>query len=209
MPIITSIKPQRNGRRVNIYLDGKFGFGIDLENFVKLGLKVEQELSDRKIEEIVKRAEFQKTLDKLLRFATLRPRSEKEIKDWLKRKKVHESLNKDLFIRLKRLDLTDDEKFARWWVEQRRLFKPRGKRALEMELRVKGIKKEKISQVLSDSKVDEEKVARELLDKKAYKWKNLPGREAQQKMGQFLARKGFDWEIIRKVLGGQTIDPEG
>jgi len=200
MPIITSIKPQRNGRRVNIYLDGKFGFGIDLENFVKLGLKVEQELSDRKIEEIVKRAEFQKTLDKLLRFATLRPRSEKEIKDWLKRKKVHESLNKDLFIRLKRLDLTDDEKFARWWVEQRRLFKPRGKRALEMELRVKGIKKEVISQVLSDSKVDEEKVARELLDKKAYKWKNLPGREAQQKMGQFLARKGFGWEAIEKVL---------
>ena len=201
MPTITSIKPQRNKKRVNIYLDGKFGFGIDLENFVMLGLKVEQELSDKEVEEIVKKSEFQKTLDKLLRFATLRPRSEKEIKDWFKRKKVYESLHQELFNRLNRLDLIDDEKFAQWWVEQRSSFKPRGKRALEMELRMKGIKKEVIGQVLSNIKVDEEKVARELLNKKSYKWKNLPKREARAKMSAFLARKGFNWEAIEKVLG--------
>lgn len=201
MPTITLIKPQRNKKRVNIYLDGKFGFGIDLENFVALGLKVEGELTDKEVEEIVKKSEFQKTLDKLLRFATLRPRSEKEIKDWFKRRKVHESLHKELFNRLNRLDLIDDEKFAQWWVEQRSSFKPRGKRALEMELRMKGIKKEVIGQVLANIKIDEEKVARELLNKKAYKWKNLPKREARAKMSAFLARKGFDWEVIEKVLG--------
>ena len=53
---------------------------------MKLGLKVEQELTEEEVEKIVKKAEFQKTLDKLLKFATLRPRSEKEIKDWLKKK---------------------------------------------------------------------------------------------------------------------------
>ncbi len=201
MPIITNINPQKNQKRVNIYLDGKFGFGLDLESFIKLGLKVEQDLSDEKIAEIVKKSEFQKTLDKLLRFATLRPRSEKEIKDWFKRKKVYESLHQELFNRLNRLDLIDDEKFAQWWVEQRSSFKPRGKRALEMELRMKGIKKEVIGQVLSNIKVDEEKVARELLNKKSYKWKNLPKREARAKMSAFLARKGFNWEAIEKVLG--------
>lgn len=201
MPVLTAIKPQKNKKRVNIYLDGKFGFGIDLENFVKLGLKVEQELSDKKVEEIVKKSEFQKNLDKLLRFATLRPRSEKEIKDWFKRRKVYESLHKELFNRLNRLDLINDEKFAQWWVEQRSSFRPRGKRALEMELRMKGIKKEVIGQVLSDIKMDEEKVARELLNKKSYKWRLLPKREARAKMSAFLARKGFDWEIIEKVLG--------
>jgi regulatory protein len=99
------------------------------------------------------------------------------------------------------LGLIDDEKFAQWWVEQRSLFKPRGKRALEMELRMKGIKKEVIGQVLSDIEVDEEKVARELLNKKSYRWKNLPKREARAKMSAFLARKGFNWEAIEKVLG--------
>lgn len=82
MPIITAIKPQKKKNRVNIYLDGKYAFGLDLENFVKLGLKVEQELSEKGVSEIVQKAEFKKTLDKLLRYATLRPRSRKEIVIW-------------------------------------------------------------------------------------------------------------------------------
>ena len=200
MPTVTSIKPQRNKSRVNIHLDNKFGFGLDLENFVKLGLKVEQELSEEKVAEIVKKGEFQKTLDKLLKFATLRPRSEKEIKDWFKRKKVHESIHKELFNRLKRLELLDDAQFALWWVGQRSQFKPRGKRALEAELRMKGIKKEVVESALSKLKIDEVKIAKTLLAKKAYKWQHLPSRDGRQKMAQFLARKGFNWEIIEKVL---------
>ena len=104
MPTITSIKPQKQKSRVNIYLDGKFGFGIDLENFVKFGLKVEQELSEERIIEITKKAEFQKVFDRLLLFASLRPRSEKEINDWLKRKKVDESFTNTLSEKLRKLD---------------------------------------------------------------------------------------------------------
>ncbi|MEK7113004.1 MAG: RecX family transcriptional regulator [Patescibacteria group bacterium] len=200
MPVITAIKPQKSKKRVNIYLDYKFGFGIDLENFTRMRLRVEMELTQKEIEEIVKKSEFQKTLDKLLRFATLRPRSEKEVKDWFRRRTVHESLHEELFNRLKRLDLIDDMRFTQWWIEQRTSFKPRGKRALEAELRNKGIKKEIISEVLEETEVDEEKMARELLGKKAYRWKNLSKLEARQKMGAFLARKGFNWEIIEKVL---------
>src|SRR4030042_2523623 len=131
MSVITSIKPQKNNKRVNIYLDGKFGFGIDLENFVKLGLKVEQSLEDEEIKKIIKKAEFQKTYDYLLKFAMLRPRSEKEIKDWFRRKKTPERLYEDLFSKLKELDLIDDEKFAMWWVEQRLAFRNKFKRDLD------------------------------------------------------------------------------
>ena len=58
-------------------MDDKFGFGIDLDNFVLLHLKVDQELTDEEVAGIVKKAEFQKTLDKLLRFAMVRPRKRK------------------------------------------------------------------------------------------------------------------------------------
>src|SRR4030042_45018 len=135
MSVITSIKPQKNNKRVNIYLDGKFGFGIDLENFVKLGLKVEQSLEDEEIKKIIKKAEFQKTYDYLLKFAMLRPRSEKEI----------------------------------------------------------------IDDVLSKIKINEEEIARDLLGKKLYRWKALTDLEKKRKMGEFLARKGFGWDIIKKV----------
>jgi regulatory protein len=201
MPDITSIKVQKNGKRVNIYLDGKFGFGLDLENFVKFGLKVEQTLKDEKIEEIVKKAEFQLSLDKLLRFATLRPRSESEVRGWMKRKRVHKSLQKDLFDKLMHLELIDDEKFARWWVEQRLLFKPKAKRILNDELKIKGIKKEIIGEVLENTEIDEVKIAKNLLSKKKYRWEKLPSLESKRKMTEYLVRKGFSWEVIKQAIG--------
>jgi len=200
VPIITSIKSQKKKERVNVYLDDKFGFGIDLENFVILGLKVDQEVTEIEIEKIVKKAEFQKTLDKLLRFATLRPRSEGEINNYLRRKKVHESMHSQLFDRLNHLELIDDEKFAKWWVEQRQAFRPKPKRILSNELRVKGINSEIIKKVVGEEEIDEEKMAKDLIEKRAYKWKNFEGFELKQKMSQYLAQKGFTWEIVEKVV---------
>jgi regulatory protein len=196
---ITLIEPQKLKRRVNIYLDGKFGFGLDLENFVKSGLKVGQQLSEEKVDEITKKAEFQKALDRLLVFTTLRPRSEKEIRGWLIRKKVNENFKAGLLEKLKNLDLLDDEKFAKWWVEQRLEFRSKSKRELDQELRNKGIQKDIIDKALSGSEVDEAGSAKKLIEKNMYKWSRLPKRVAYQKMSLFLARKGFRWEVIRKV----------
>ncbi|OGM12519.1 hypothetical protein A2V80_01525 [Candidatus Woesebacteria bacterium RBG_16_39_8b] len=199
MPIITSIKPQKNQKRVNIYLDDKFGFGLDLENFVKLGLRAGQEISDGEIEEIIRKSEFQITLDKLLRYATLRPRSEGEFKNWLRKHKVHTTIHKRLFNRLKRLELLDDTKFAKWWVGQRLQFKFTSKKELEYEFKNKGIDRYIIEDTLSEVNIDEEKFAKGLLEKRKYRWEKLPKLVAKKKMTEFLGRKGFDWEIIKKV----------
>ncbi len=200
MAKITSIKPQKNKKRVNIYLDDKFGFGLDLENFLQLGLKVEEELSEKEVEDIVKKAEFQKVYDKILRFGSLRPRSEKEYRDWLRKHKVHESLHKDLFNRLKRLDFINDKRFAVWWIDQRKTFKPKGVRALTAELRQKGLDKKVIDEVLSEAGIDEEVEVRKLIDKYKYKWGKLGGLEKRKKVSEFLLRRGFGWEAVRKIL---------
>jgi len=200
MPIVTSIKPQKNQKRVNIYLDNKFAFGLDLENFVKFHLRVDQELDDEKINKIIKEAEFQKILDKLLRFATLRPRSEKEVKDYLRRKKSPESITEELFKRLKSLELIDDTKFAKWWVEQRQTFSPKTKRVLSNELRIKGIDREIIKEILEETEIGETKLAKELIKNKMYKWERFEPKIKKQKIMQYLAGKGFDWNIINEVI---------
>lgn len=200
MPEVTLLKPQKNGKRVNVYLDGAFGFGIDLDNLVINHIKIGTLLTDEEVQKIIRKAEFQKTLDKLLRFATLRPRSEKEIDDYLKRKKVHESMWEDLFEKLKHFELLDDAKFAKWWVDQRLAFKKISGKVLKLELFKKGIDKEIIENVLEETPIDEEKMARELLERRAYKWDGLPEREAKQKKFQYLAGKGFNWEIVEKIL---------
>lgn len=199
MATITSIKQQKKKDRVNVYLDDKFGFGIDLDNFVLLGLRVGQELDEKQIEEIVKKSEFQKTLEKILRFGMVRPRSEKEFRDWLFRKKISEVMYSDLFSKLKNFELMDDEKFARWWIETRQEFNPKSKRVLEFELTKKGIEKEIIRKVLNQNVIDEAKIAINLLKKKKIHWDNLLSEKKKLKMVEYLVRNGFNFEIAKNV----------
>lgn len=200
MPFITSIKAQKSKKRVNVFLDGKFSFGLDLENFMKLQLKVNQELTQEEINEIIKKAEFQKCLDKTLRFAMTRPRSLKEIKDYFRRKEVPESIKIEILNKLKKLELLNDQKFAKWWVEQRQTFSPKAKRILNNELRIKGVSSEIISNTLEDTEIDEFKIAKELIAKKSYKWQKYNEKERKQKISQYLVGKGFDWNVVNDVL---------
>lgn len=200
MPYVTAIKPQKNKKRVNVYLDGKFAFGIDLDNLVKFKIKEGNFIEDSEIEKIIGASESQKIWEKLLRFASLRPRSQKEIEDWLKRKKVVNSLKKRYLLKLKKLDFVDDLKFAQFWVEQRLSFRPKPKSVLKQELKLKGIKDEVINQALSSFDIDEVSQAKKILEKAKSRWQNLEEREFKIKAGNFLLRKGYSFRIIKEVL---------
>jgi len=41
---------------------------------------------------------------------------------------------------------------------------------------------------------------RKLISKYKYKWEKISGLEKRKKVSEFLLRRGFGWEIIRKVL---------
>lgn len=203
MPIITSIKAQKNQKRVNIYLDNSFGFGLDLENFMKLQLRVNQELTEEEKNEIIKKGELQKSFDKTLRFVMTRPRSLKEVKDYFRRKQIDDFLHQNILERLEKLELLDDQKFAKWWVDQRLEFKHKSKKDITFELRQKGIDTNIIKNVLDDGEIDELKIAKELIEKKNYKWSRYEEDERKQKITQYLAGKGFSWDVIGQVLNRQ------
>lgn len=196
MPIITALKPQRNKKHVNVFVDGKFKFGIDLDNLYKFDLKVEKEFAEEKLEEINKAANFSKTFNKLLNFAMLRPRSEKEITDWFYRKKVSPDLYQKLLEKLSKFDLVNDKKFAEWWVKQRIDFKQKSKKELRYELLQKGINSKIIDEVLKNADIDEFELAKKLAQKKS--------RLTDDKLKAYLLRKGFSWEIVRKILEHST-----
>ncbi len=208
MPVITSITAQKNKRslllrsqkRVNINLDGSFGFGLDLENFMKLQLKVNQELTQEEINEIIKKGELQKSFDKTLAFVMIRPRSLKEVKDYFRRKEIDISLYENILNRLSRLELVDDNKFAQWWVRQRLEFKHKSKKDITFELRQKGIDSQTIKNILETSEIDEVKIAKELVSKKIYRWNKYEEKIKKQKIAQYLAGKGFSWDIINSAV---------
>ena len=133
---------------------------------------------------------MQKLLDKTYRFLSYRPRSEREIRNYLKKKNASDEIVQKIVKKLKKLRLIDDLVFCRWWIEQRITFRPRGKFALQVELRQKGIDSEMAKKVI-EAMVDEVKLAKKVIQ----------GKKAnRQKLSALLARRGFSWEIIRQVL---------
>lgn len=206
MPQITDIRPQKTrrlgGARFNIFIDGKFAFGLDAETLVKSGLKINQEISEEKIEKLIKENEYVKVYDRVLKFLSFRPRSEKENLDWFKRKQIGDETKKMVWKKLQSLNYINDEEFARWWIEQRTNFRPKGKIALKVELKQKGVGEEIINKVLKNSfSADFEKeLIKRLLQRKLKSYANLPSKETRQKLFSFLAYRGFTYDKIREAL---------
>jgi regulatory protein len=193
--IVTAIEPQRRrgGRRVNVFVDGRYAFSLerDLANLVRVG----QPVSDLKSAELLLEDEQARAFEGALAFLSYRPRSEREVRERLQKKDVPPPILESVIERLRRLRLVDDQEFARYWVEQRQTHRPRGVRLLRQELRQKGVDADTTTDVLEQSEEAEDPVeaACRAAQRKAAALRSSDSREFQQKLGQFLLRRGFDY----------------
>jgi regulatory protein len=195
---ITAIEPQqKNPQRLNIYLDGEFAFG--LAAIVAAWLKVGQDLDEEKIANLKAADEREVTYQKALHFLSYRPRSSAEVRQNLVKRGISGSLIDEIVNRLQAAGLVNDEAFARAWVENRNSFRPRGKSALRLELRRKGLSDEIVQSVL-DMQVNEETLAFDAARKYARRLAGLEWQEFRQKLGGFLARRGFSYTTLAPVV---------
>lgn len=143
--------------------------------------------------------DFGVNLNRALRFLSFRPRSEKEISDYLKKKKVSIIISQKVISKLKESNFLNDVEFAKWWIEQRTLIKPRAWRIIKFELKNKGISEEIIQNSESEETSDST-VAIKLAQKRFLRYKNLPRQEIYQKLGRFLISKGFDYDTVKRSI---------
>lgn len=143
-----------------------------------------------------------------LRYLSYRPRSEKEIIDYLTEKiRKGASLNQQaidqIVSKLKEYKFIDDQEFVKFWVEQRTKFKHKPLRIIKYELQQKGINKELIDDSLSKfesiKNVDIDS-ARKLAQKKLDFHRNLEPEKAREKVLNYLLRKGFSYEVAKDAL---------
>jgi regulatory protein len=195
---ITAIEPQqKNPHRVNIYLDGAYTFS--LANISAAWLRVGQELDEAKIASLKSEDEHEVVYQKALHFISYRPRSAAEVMQNLLKRGISEKLAEETVKRLQGAGLVNDEAFARAWVENRNAFRPRGKSVLKMELRRKGLSDETIHAVMEEQ-VDEQTLAFEAARKYARRLAGLEWLQFRQKLGGFLARRGFSYTILAPVV---------
>jgi regulatory protein len=145
------------------------------------------------------------TLDKFyertLRFLSFRPRSEKEIRDYLKKKNSDDLTSKKIIEKLKEHKFLNDEEFAKWWIEQRTRVKPRADRVIKFELKQKGIDPFIIEELIGDNEKSDFDKAFALAEKRMKRLEKIEDKKIVfEKLGRFLASKGFNYDIIKEVI---------
>ncbi len=139
-----------------------------------------------------------------LKYLSRRPRSIAEVRTYLQKKQIPSSSIDEIIASLLEKCFLNDEDFTKWWIDQRTRFKPKGKLLIVVELRQKGISKEIIDRVYEagdeEVTISDLQKAVELLTRKKEKFSSLSPQDRYQKVGGYLARRGFSMEVISKSI---------
>jgi regulatory protein len=197
MKITKLTQQQKNTERVNVFIDGKYTLSLTLNELLEEQLKVGLEIDEPRLQGLKKRSDEGKIRAKTLDWVLRRPRSVRELKDYLFRKKIDTALSLQLIEEMQQKQYVDDERFCRWFLEQRSR-QNKSRTALRAELQAKGISATLINNVLADQKdeQDEQNSLKRLIDKHKHKTKY----QDRNKFIKYLASKGFRYQDIQAAL---------
>ena len=199
MPQLTQISETKKGRYA-LFFDGEFAFSLDAGTFADADLHQDDELEPWQIEELRKKSDTRRALDKAMDLLALRDHAAGELYDKLCRKFDPHSAAAAV-ARAGELGLLNDESFARRRAAEL-LRKRKSRREILMDLNAKGIDRDTAAAVVEDLSTDEEEdpdlaSARALVERQ-YASKLAQGKEPQ--VAAALARRGFSHSVIRTVL---------
>jgi regulatory protein len=208
---ITSITPQkRDNNRVNVSVDGKYRFSLDAYQLIELGIKVGCEYGEDELVALEQESQFGKVYGRTLEYCLMRPHSVREVQQYLYKKTrpkrdrncelkpgVSPEITTRIFERLVDKGHVDDNKFARFWIENRFVNKGVSKRKLRSELMTKGINSTIISQLLSETERSDTEEMQKIITKKR---SNYPD---DKKFIAYLLRQGFNYEEIKQAINSE------
>lgn len=197
---VTRIAKQERRDRYNIFVDDRFYTALSAELLLESGIAQGDELKSGQLDPLIERDEAGKVLNKALRYLSVRPHSEQELRTKLVRKEIDPDLIDDAFQRLRELGYLDDVAFARQWVEER--GDKRGTRLLRAELRRKGIADGVVAEALTvgSERHDELANARALALKRLGRLSGESPHAVREKLTRYLAGRGYGYDLIRQAL---------
>jgi regulatory protein len=196
--LITGLEPVRGGKSVVLVIDGSRRVTIEAEAAAEAKLAVGYEISATALSRLSEASRFQQALDRALHFLEYRSRSEKEISDRLRRYGYSLEICRRAVALLRSRKLLDDRAFAESWRDGRNHSNPRSYRMLKKELLAKGVNRETAETVAGE--VDDEASALKVARKSASALKRLEYREFREKLGSYLQRRGFNYDVINKTV---------
>jgi regulatory protein len=205
---ITSISAQkRDNNRVNISVDGKYRFSLGISQLIDLGIKVGRDYDDNQLMAFEQESQFGKVYGRTLEYCLMRPHSAREVQTYLYRKTrqtrdktgqiqtgIAPEITERVYNRLVGKKYIDDNKFCKYWVDNRSLKKGVSQRKLTAELRAKGISSEIINQALNETDRNDSTEIQKIIVKKRAMYPD------DQKLIAYLARQGFSYDDIKQAI---------
>ena len=199
MSKITALRVRRGrGKRVNIFLDGKFAFSLEAEVVAKEGIQVEQGLSANQIGALARSDHFHRGLNAATHYLSYRPRSEAELRERLNQRGFDGDTQEAIIIRLREQGLIDDMAFAQFWKDNRESFSPRSQRLTQLELRRKGVANDIVDQVVAT--IDDDDSAYQAALSKARSLSQSDYQGFRRRLGDYLKRRGFSYGVINHTM---------
>ena len=196
-------------------VDGKFRFSLDVFQVADLGIKKDREYSEKELNELETESQFGKLYARALEYCLMRPHSSREVRDYLYRKTlsrkykskrtgelmerpgVSQAVTERVHQRLVEKGYIDDEKFTRYWVENRNQTKGTSRRKLQAELAAKGVDRALVERELAESERSDSDELQKVIAKKRNRYPD------DQKFMQYLMRQGFSYDDVKNALSEQ------
>jgi len=197
---ITALEPQkRNERRVSVFLDGAFLFGLSRETVGALGLRVGREVDRAELDRIAHEEQLHEARQYAFLLLSYKARTKSELTQRLTRKGFSPDVVSRTLQRLAELKMVDDAGFAKRFAEDRIAIGHKGKWRVRGELLKRGINRQQIDAAIEQAP-DETAAAREVAEKYLSRNRRLEPAVLKRRLYALLARRGFSPDTIRTVL---------
>lgn len=219
---ITKIQQQQRAKdRYSIYVDEKYAFSVNEYQLIELKIHSGDGITQEQLDFFATESLFGKAYERTLNYLMIRPRSEKEVRDYLTRTYMYpkpksyvdksgqrhfkkQTVDKEqiaalisrVMDRLQDKGYVNDKAFTRAWIESRMLHKKPSRRKLEQELMQKGVAQKIIATQLQNIDLNEKDNLLELVQKK----RKLVRYQDDAKLIAYLLRQGFNYDDIRDAL---------
>jgi regulatory protein len=195
---ITALRSNDRKKQTDVFIDGLFSFAIATELAITNRLEVDRQLSVGQIKEL-KEADLQHScLDAALHFLSYRPRSEKEVRQRLRRRGFNGKIIDEVILKLRERRLIDDAAFSEYWRNNRLSFSPRSVRQIKLELRQKGVATETADDAVKD--LDDDNSVYEAGLKKARRLSGLDYDDFRRRLYDYLRRRGFGYGNVKGAV---------
>lgn len=176
---------------------------LSLDLVAKFKLTKAKSLSKEEFDIILEEQRIIDAKNVALNFISYKPRTKSQTIQRLEKEKFSHKIIEKVISFLEEFGYLDDFKYAKDYVNYAIFSKKQSIKKIQNDLFSKGIAKEIIEQVLKERVTYESEFENALiLAKKRMKSLSQSNKKknVHQYIGQFLFRKGFDWETISRVL---------